>query len=106
MTERVSRGTLQAAEMALVRAATDFGQDDIIAGPSPKLAMAVLDAVLPAIEQHVRRSMAREVLALDAADHKLTRNVGPWGDMKTSLKRLARGEELPDVKGLRGGNSR
>ena len=68
---------------------------------------AGLLAAWPAIERHVRREMAREILALDAAEHALfrsgVRNVGPYGDAVTSLRRLAQGKPLPAVAELRGG---
>ena len=68
---------------------------------------AGLLAAWPAIERHVRREMAREILALDAAEHALfrsgVRNVGPYGDAVTSLRRLAQGKPLPSAAELHGG---
>jgi hypothetical protein len=56
------------------------------------------------VESRVRRETAREVIALDEADQKLWEvNHGPFGDMRTSLRRLARGEQLPEARDLRGG---
>lgn len=66
-------------------------------------------AALPLIDRHIRRHVAREVLALDEAEHTLARNgarnVGPYGDAVLSLRRLARGEPLPDARDLRGGSA-
>ena len=64
-------------------------------------AVAALVAAMPAIEKAVLREMARRVLALDAADRTLRHqpdhpNKGPWNDMRTTLRRLARGEPIPD----------
>ena len=76
-----------------------------------EVSAAVLDAAAPLLAEEVAaktcRKMARDILALDQEDRNLerkgARNVGPYGDMKTSLRRLARGEPLPDVRELRGG---
>jgi hypothetical protein len=65
------------------------------------------DALRGVIERRVRRETAREVLALHEADRMIERkpstNKGPWGDMRTSLRRLERGEPLPRPEELRGG---
>ena len=56
------------------------------------------------VERRVRRETAQEVVALEAEDQRRwERNVGPYGDMRTSLRRLARGEPLPRPEELRGG---
>ena len=64
-------------------------------------------AAAPASEKAWRRKMARSILALNEEDSNAARrgapNVGPYGDMSSSLRRLARGEELPSAKELRGG---
>lgn len=71
-------------------------------------ARVVLEAVMPRIEDRARRQMAREVLALDDAEGQLarhgSRNVGPYGDAVTSLRRITRGDPLPAVADLHGGN--
>jgi hypothetical protein len=61
-----------------------------------------LDSVLPAIQRDAVRQAARHVLALDAAERAKRnepgcRNVGPWNYADSSLRRLARGEPLPDI---------
>ena len=57
------------------------------------------------IERRVRREAAREILDLAKADAKLSHiHKGPWGDVEISVKRMARGEPLPDVSELRGGS--
>lgn len=62
------------------------------------------DRLCGTVERRIRRETAQEVLALEAADQKLwERNTGPYGDMRTSLRRLARGEQLPRPEDLRGG---
>jgi hypothetical protein len=61
------------------------------------------DKLRGTIERRVRREMAREVLALDAVDGQCARNVGPWGCMDASLKRIERGVALPDWRELHGG---
>jgi hypothetical protein len=66
---------------------------------------AGLAAALPVIERDVRRRTAREVFALEAEDRKRQdRNRGPYGDIRSSLRRLARGEPLPEPHELRGGD--
>jgi len=61
-------------------------------------ARIALDAALPILERDIRRQAASEVLALDARNREQaerTHNRGPYYDMRTSLRRLARGEPLP-----------
>ena len=99
----LSRKIRDAAESAIISAATDFGHDRIAAGDSRLLAEAAANAVYPLIEREVRREMAREVLALDAVDGQCSHNVGPWGSMKASLNKISRGEPLPDWRDLHGG---
>lgn len=95
------RGTLKAAVEALQKHGVLSSTD---------AAMAVLEATYPMIVRHARREVAREVLALDEADRKFSGrgsqfNHGPYGDMQSSLRRLARGEALPDASELRGGTN-
>lgn len=70
-------------------------------------ARADLEAAAPLLERAICRKMARDILALAAEDEnaekKGARHAGPYGDMRTSLRRLARGEPLPDAMDLRGG---
>jgi hypothetical protein len=61
------------------------------------------DKLRGAIERRVRRDMAREILHLDEVDRQCSRNVGPWGDVRTSVRRIGRGEALPDWRDLHGG---
>ncbi|HZR50146.1 MAG TPA: hypothetical protein VFB06_11560 [Streptosporangiaceae bacterium] len=96
-----------------VKAAARVLGNDCHGGPPDdndmRLAADVLAAAMPALERSIRRRMAREILALDEADGTLertgARNVGPYGDMRTSLRRLARGETLPRPEDLRGGGA-
>jgi hypothetical protein len=67
------------------------------ADPWRDRARVVLLAALPAIERHVQRQMAIRILELDALDRQRTSNKGPYYDMRTSLRRLARGEPLPEI---------
>jgi hypothetical protein len=73
-------------------------------------AREVLEAAMPAIERASRRKVAREILALDAADKAIERspatNKGPFGDVRSSVRRLARGEPLPRPEDLRGDKAR
>ena len=56
------------------------------------------------VERRVRRQAAREIIHLDQEDRaRRARNVGPYGDMQTSLNRLMRGQALPALRELRGG---
>ena len=73
--------------------------------PEPDaLARAALEAAAPLLERSIRRKMVREILDLAKADANLSHiNKGPWGDVDSSVRRLARGEPLPDAKDLRGG---
>lgn len=55
-----------------------------------------------AVAKDVLRHAARQILALDADDRARRSqpgypNKGPWNDMRTTLRRLARGEPLPEV---------
>ena len=50
---------LDAAERAIIEAATDFGHDDIVAGPSGDLARAALEAAVPILAEAV----AQKILA-------------------------------------------
>lgn len=61
------------------------------------------DKLRGVIERQVRRDLAREILALDAKEAKCSRNKGPWGDIEASVRRIARGEQLPDWRELHGG---
>jgi hypothetical protein len=60
-----------------------------------------LIAGLPGIQRHAIRKAARQILALDEADRRMHApgmpNTGPWNDMRTTLRRLTRGEPLPSV---------
>jgi hypothetical protein len=68
------------------------------------------DKLRGVIERRVRREAGREILALDVADKAIERtpatNKGPFGDVDTSVRRLARGEQLPRPEDLRGGKAR
>lgn len=70
-----------------------------------EVAREALLIALPAIQRDAVKRAARHILALDAADRRAHGpggpNKGPWNDMQTSLRRLARGEELPDLPGTR-----
>ena len=105
---RLPRGALADATRAIIAAAGDFGPGNghrvVVAGPAEDLARAALEAALPAIERAAQRETARHILALDAEDAGRRRqpghhNKGPWNDMQTSLRRLTRGESLPEVPG-------
>jgi hypothetical protein len=90
------RGAARAGAEAL-RAYGDRG------GTEEKAARLVLDAALPLIERDVRRKMARHILALDQLDRQQverTSNKGPFYDMRTSLRRVARGEPLADEQAV------
>ena len=104
MADKLPRGSLSAATQAVTQAAADYGHDGLIAGDAETLARAAIEAALPLIERDVRRKTARHVLALDDYARRqdaYTRNKGPFIDMRTSLRKLARGEELADVKAVR-----
>lgn len=101
MADNLPRGALNAAKVGLTSVASDFGHDGLIAGYAHTLARAALTAALPLIERDVRRQMARQVLALNDLDSQqaaATNNRGPFYDMRTSLRKLARGEELADAQ--------
>jgi hypothetical protein len=55
-----------------------------------------LKAALPVIQRDAVRQAARRVLLLDEMDRRKSASKGPYNDMRTSLRRLARGEPLPD----------
>ena len=95
---KLPRGAVRLAAEALREAGVHPGDDG-------EIARMALMAALPLIERHVRRETAREVLALEAEDRKRWAYAkGPYGDMRTSLRRLERGEPLPRPEELRGGN--
>ena len=95
---KLPRGAVKLAAEALRQVGIHPGDDG-------EIARMALMAALPLIERHVRREMAREVLALEAEDRKRWAFAkGPYGDMRTSLRRLERGEPLPRLEDLRGGN--
>jgi hypothetical protein len=98
---RVPRAILEAAAAAYDAALAEGALS------ATDAARVVLEAVMPRIEDRARRQAAREVLALDDAERKLSRrgprNAGPFGDAVTSLRRIARGEPLPAAADLHGG---
>jgi hypothetical protein len=92
------RGSLRAAERAVLEAAADFGHDGLVAGDATALACAALNAAQPLIERDARRKVAREILDR-LPGHDL---YGSWYEAQRCLKRIARGESLK-VKGESGG---
>lgn len=66
------------------------------------------DSLRGMVERRVCRETAREILALADAERALSRvgarNKGPYGDVDSSVHRLARGEQLPRLEELRGGS--
>jgi len=100
---RLSRKIRDAAEAAIIGTAVDFGQDRVVAGDSGALAEAAVAAAYPLIEREVCRRMAREILHLHHVNRQCSGNAGPWGSMDISLRRIERGEALPDWRELRGG---
>jgi len=68
-------------------------------GQARRFADAALTAAMPGIRRAVLREAARQILALDAEDrsrhHVAAKNVGPWNDMGTVLRKLLRGEPIP-----------
>jgi hypothetical protein len=76
-----------------------WGVDDCT--HNEEVAREALRIALPAIQRDAVRQAARQILALDAADRRAHApgmpNKGPWNDMRTSLRRLARGGSLPEV---------
>jgi len=96
---KLPRGSLKLATEALTEAAL-LNNAGYLPGDEQMAAWIVLDATLPAIRRADRRDLARHILALDEEDqarHRQGPNKGPWNDMRTSLRRLARGESLPDI---------
>jgi hypothetical protein len=82
--------------------ATEAAGAAMVTGQSTEaVAFAALMAALPVIQRDAVRQAARHILALDAADRRAhapgTPNKGPWNDMQTTLRRLARGEPMPDL---------
>jgi hypothetical protein len=68
-----------------------------------EVAREALLIALPAIQRDAVRQAAKQILALDAADRTRRAppgcpNKGPWNDMRTTLRRLARGEALPALE--------
>lgn len=63
---KLPRYALDFAEAAIIRAATDFGQDDIVAGPSRELARAALTAALGVIQRDAMRQAAKRIVLLNA----------------------------------------
>lgn len=102
MSEGLPRGVVNLAAAAVMTAA-NMNDDEPERFEARTLAGAALEAAWPLIERHIRRQMAREILHLHAVDRSCTRNVGPWGDMGISLKRIERGEPLPRPEELHGG---
>lgn len=102
MTARVPRAILAAAAAAYDAALAEGALS------ATDAARVVLEAVMPQVEDRARRQAAREALALDDAERQLARqgarNAGPYGDAVTSLRRIARGDPLPAVADLRGGD--
>jgi hypothetical protein len=95
---RLPRGAIQAAQLAIVRAATDFGHGNLVAGDSEDFARAAIEAVLSVIERDARRKVARELLARFSARLPEQEAYGAYMDMRTDLRRLARGEELAVIE--------
>jgi hypothetical protein len=92
--KRIPQAALAAAKIAVLNAT---GADD---GPDEheealRIARAALEAAMPAVERHVLRAAARRILALDEAGRDRRDNKGPFWDMRTCLRKLARGEALP-----------
>jgi hypothetical protein len=59
---KLPRGALPAAQLGIVRAATDFGQGNLVVGDHEVLARAALSEALPVIERAVLREAARHIL--------------------------------------------
>lgn len=66
MTEKLPRGALDFAELAIMRTATDFGHGDLVAGSSREFARAALTAALGVIQRDAVRQAARRIVLLDA----------------------------------------
>jgi hypothetical protein len=104
---KLPRGALKDATAAVIAVADYLGTTCQITEPTQAqpIARAALEAALPVIERAVQRETARHILALDAADLAKQRNVGPWNDTRTTLRRLARGEPLPDLPTMEKGEN-
>jgi len=89
---KLPRGALRLAAEALEDAAGGLPSDW-------EAAEIALTAALPAMWKAAQRDLARHVLALDEADAGSDHNgnKGPWNDARTSLRRLLRGEPLPEL---------
>jgi hypothetical protein len=53
----IPAAALTAAERAIIEAATDFGQDDIVAGSSRNLARAALEAAAPVLAETIAQKI-------------------------------------------------
>ena len=95
MADKLPRGSLRAAAEAL-----EDRPDYCLLDPW-EAARIALEAALPLIERDVRRQTGRRVLALDSLNRQKTRNRPPWIDLRTSLRKLSRGEELPTEQAVR-----
>jgi hypothetical protein len=130
MADKLPRGSVKPATAAVVAAATDFGHDDLIAGNAETLARAAVTAALPAIRRAALREAAGRILLLDSlyegricpvcfgdtAERRWPRPnrcaegheypslslKSPYGSMRTYLRKLARGEPLPDLPAKEG----
>lgn len=89
MADKLPCGSLRAAAEAL-----EDRPDYCLLDPC-NAARVALEAALPLIERDMRRKIGRQVLALDSLNRQKTRNKPPWIDVRTSLRKLSRGEELP-----------
>jgi hypothetical protein len=106
-TRQARKAAVPRAILAAAVAALDDAQPGVPRG-AEEAARAVLEAVTPLIEDRARRQAAREILALDDAEKRLTRkgarSAGPYGDAVISLRRIIRGDPLPAVADLHGGD--
>ena len=104
---RLPRGALAEATRAVAAVAEYIGVTCDITEPTQAgpIARAALEAALPVIERAALRDAAKKILALQDEDHARRQAAGirsagpPWNDMRSVLRKVARGEPIPELIG-------
>lgn len=95
-------GLLKSLPRGTWKAATDYL--DPLSPKEDAMLRHALGAAMPIIEKAALKAAAKHILHLDAEDRDRHRHAHrpPWNDMRTVLRKLARGEPLPELPAQEG----